>query len=112
MPVLSGFGQLVVCTHNYVASHRNLPKAIGAYFDFNFESNIDFSHSLSCVVRPQPPLYDAKFHPSPHSVPKATPTLIWCVQNSGIASWPVGSYLTVEVVFICISFTILRLNLI
>ncbi|VDK24990.1 unnamed protein product [Taenia asiatica] len=72
---------------------QNLQKAIGAYFDFNFEANID---PCSSSIRAQPPLFDAKFLPSPHSSFNQTSPLIWCVQNSGTASWPEGTYLTVE----------------
>ncbi|KAL5112125.1 hypothetical protein TcWFU_005343 [Taenia crassiceps] len=80
MPLLFGFGKL---------------KAIGAYFDFNFDATGDPSCSSS-TFGVQPPLFDAKFHPSPNSIFNQTSPLIWCVQNSGSASWPEGTYLTTQ----------------
>nr|CDS34463.1 UBA [Hymenolepis microstoma] len=75
---------------------ESLPKAIGAYYDFNFESNIDAATSPTSTVTPQSQMYDARHLPSPHSGPKQKSPLIWCVQNTGTSSWPDGCYLTVE----------------
>ncbi|KAM7541433.1 hypothetical protein Aperf_G00000030315 [Anoplocephala perfoliata] len=73
----------------------NLQKAIGAYYDLNFDTNISAASSPLAVVS-QPKTFDAKFHPSPHSGPKRESPLIWCVQNTGTSSWPDGCYLAVE----------------
>ncbi|VDM20643.1 unnamed protein product [Hydatigera taeniaeformis] len=72
-----------ICHFFLDLANWNLQKAIGAYFDFNFDVNTDTSHSSAPSFRIQPLLFD-------------TSPLIWCVQNSGTASWPEGTYLTVE----------------
>ncbi|KAM3181666.1 hypothetical protein ACTXT7_013926 [Hymenolepis weldensis] len=88
----------ITCGHciGELFASQSLPKAVGAYYDFNFESNIDAATTYTPTVAPQSQTYDARYHPSPHSVPKQKSPLIWCVQNTGTSPWPDGCYITVE----------------
>ncbi|VDN13663.1 unnamed protein product [Dibothriocephalus latus] len=86
----------------------NLQKGIGAYFDYSFEAAPETSvqtHTIRHITveesssqsLPEPALYSARVYHSPNSDFKKTPTLIWCVQNSGPSAWPAGSYIAAEV---------------
>uniref|UniRef100_A0A183SYW8 VASt domain-containing protein n=1 Tax=Schistocephalus solidus TaxID=70667 RepID=A0A183SYW8_SCHSO len=78
----------------------NLQKGIGAYFDYSFEAAPGTSVQTS-IIRPinidESGSQSARVYHSPNSDFKKTPTLIWCVQNSGPSAWPTGSYIAAEV---------------
>ncbi|KAL7062385.1 hypothetical protein AAHC03_0562 [Spirometra sp. Aus1] len=85
----------------------NLQKGIGAYFDYSFEAAPGTSIQTPTVrpigvdescgpLLPEPIVYSARVYHSPNPDFKKTPTLIWCVQNSGPSAWPTGSYIAAE----------------
>ncbi|BHF60679.1 hypothetical protein SprV_0100364400 [Sparganum proliferum] len=86
----------------------NLQKGIGAYFDYSFEAAPGTSIQTPTVrpigvdescgpLLPEPIVHSARVYHSPNPDFKKTPTLIWCVQNSGPSAWPTGSYIAAEV---------------
>lgn len=101
----------------------NLQRAIGAYFDFGFESSPPVSCVTGCpstVYQPSTNIdsmridsevlvdqreFDARIWPSPYDVPELGGLIKVTIENCGSCSWPEGTFLRSEV-----DYTVAQLN--